>query len=126
MTDPLRATSDGAALHVAAVGQTFDGLLHAVRRLDLRLARACAAVRGGPADTSSAGPYRGLYISDEEVSRLLAAGPCEPPCPAAGREGEEHLFDSVKKYPGRLSELAQAYGLSCFDLDVIVIALAPE
>ncbi|MCA1634197.1 MAG: ATP-binding protein [Acidobacteria bacterium] len=126
MAAPLRAMSDADGLHIAVAGQSLDGLLLAVRRLDQRLARACAAVQDGPADSASAGPYRGLYISDEEVSRLLAASPCEPPFAAAGHEGEEHFFDSVKKYPGRLSELAQAYGLSCFDLDVLVIALAPE
>ena len=126
MADPLRARSDAGVLHIAVAGQSLDGLLLAVRRLDQRLARACAAAQARPDESAGASPYRGLCISDEEVARLLASGPCEPPFAAAGRENEEHLYDSVKKYPGRLSELAQAYALSCFDLDVVLIALAPE
>ncbi|HWS90144.1 MAG TPA: ATP-binding protein [Pyrinomonadaceae bacterium] len=127
MADPLRATSEAGRLHIAMAGRALDSLLLAVRRLDQRLARACAAVQARPAEGEAAGldPYRGLYISDEEVARLLDHGPCEVPF-AAGREGEEHLFDSVKKYPERLAELARAYELSCFDLDVVLIALAPE
>jgi AAA+ superfamily predicted ATPase len=126
MADPLKAASDVSGLHIAVAGSALEELLVAVRRLDQRLARACAAVQDAPAEGAGSDPYRGLYVKDEDVARLLARGPCEPLSPALGREAETPLYDSIQKYPRALTELAQVYDLTCFDLDVVLIALAPE
>lgn len=122
MADPLRAMSDAGRLRVAVAEQPPSELLLALGRLDLRLERAAAAARSF--GEAGADPYRGLYISGEEVASLLAREPCAPQFETAAPE--EHLFESVRQYPSRLAELAEAHGLSCFDLDVAVIALAPE
>jgi hypothetical protein len=124
MADPLRAASEEGRLRTAVAVQALDELLLALRHLDRRLERACAAGRSS-AD-ASADPYRGLYISDEDVAALLARDPCDAPFASDASRAEENLFDSVMKYPARLAELGETYGLSCFDLDVVLIALAPE
>jgi SpoVK/Ycf46/Vps4 family AAA+-type ATPase len=125
MADLLRAESEEKGLRIAAAEQPLDGLLLALGRLDQRLERASAVAQTGPGAESAADPYRGLYISNEDVAGLLARRPCAPPFAGSGHD-EEHLFESVKDYPARLVQLAEAYDLSHFDLDVVLIALAPE
>jgi AAA+ superfamily predicted ATPase len=126
MADPLRATSDVGRLRVAVAEESSGELLLALGRLDRRLERATSTAQAQSAGEAGSDPYRGLYISGEEVAGLLARDPCAPQFDASARAVEGHLFESVKQYPKRLAELAETHGLSCFDLDVAVIALAPE
>src|SRR2546423_907063 len=102
MADPLRATSDDGRLRIAVAGQALDDLLLALRQLDRRLEHACSAGRTSTGVDASAELYRGLYISNEDVRGLPARAPCDPPFATGGREAEDHLFDSVGKYPARL------------------------
>jgi SpoVK/Ycf46/Vps4 family AAA+-type ATPase len=125
MADLLRAAPEEEGVRVAAAGQALDNLLLALGRLDPWLERASALMQTGPGAQGAEDPYRGLYVSNEDVAGLLARAPCEPPF-AGNRGVEGHLFDSIKEYPVRLAELAAAYDLSRFDLDVVILALAPE
>ncbi len=98
----------------------FEDLLSALQRLDRRLDRAVSEARtiyGTQADTD---PYRGLHIDDNEVERLLAR---EPGIPLFAKSAETSEAPSPAS---RLQQLQQAFNLSPFDLDVILIALAPE
>ncbi len=110
---------------VAVAGQPLDNLLRALGRLDQRLERASAVMQTGPSAQGAEDPYRGLYVSNEDVAGLLARLPCESPFAGSSRD-EDHLFDSIEEYPARLADLAQTYNLSRFDLDVVIVALAPE
>jgi hypothetical protein len=93
-----------------------------LRRLDEFLARATGLARTAYGPDAEADPYRGLHVRPEEVSRLLA----QPP-------GKPLLWspDDVLPAPSgdagsRLAVLAGAFGLDPFDVDVLIIVLAPE
>jgi AAA+ superfamily predicted ATPase len=92
------------------------GLLEALRRLDGLLERAIAAAEVAYGAEAAVDPYRGLHISHDDVERMLAREPCESP-----------LRLSVDERPeSSLVWMTQAFGLSEFDSDVLLVALAPE
>ncbi|GGO94479.1 ATP-binding protein [Wenjunlia tyrosinilytica] len=98
------------------------GLLPALRRLDALLGRAMdtAAVVYGP--QAATDPYRGLAIGPDEVDRLLSRGPGEPlfgaDAPAADGPDDDR--------GNELAWLGRTFGLTPLDLDLLVIAAAPE
>ena len=102
----------------------LDHLLPALQRLDRLLERAVAVAGALYGPESAADPFRGLHISQSEVEKLLARVPGSPllwtGLPAArepaGRAGQNSPLDW----------LAQTYGLSAFELDALLIGLAPE
>jgi hypothetical protein len=99
----------------------LDDLLPALQRLDrlLEQAIAVAQVTYGSAEETDA--YRGISISQDEVERLFAR---EIGIPLFGVEGmslPEWVAES-----SRMAWLQQAFGLSAFDIDLVLIALAPE
>ena len=94
-----------------------SGLLEALRRLDALLVGAVDAAAETFGADAAADPYRGLVIGPDEVSRLLSRDPGEPVL-AGGLPDEAH---------GRTLEwLAHAFDLIPFDLDLLLIAAAPE
>ena len=111
------ATSSGAPGH-------YSDLLPALRRLDALLSRAgeAAAAAYGPQATSD--PFRGLHIGADDVSRLLAREPAAPSFDVSTEDVPELETDGWES--SRLAWLQRAYGLSSFDLDVLIVALAPE
>ena len=88
----------------------------ALARLDALLRRAVDRVGEQTGVAPGADPFRGKYISHDDVARSLASQPGAPLGVAS-----EPTAPS-----GRLTVLAEAFALSAFDLDVFVIALAPE
>ncbi len=111
-----------------AVGTTAPflcGLFEAFQRLDHRLEQAVSAAEkifGAPAGSD---PYRGLYITRDETTRLLRQEPGSLAFPIAN---EEDLGTEAARFDegSRLSCLRRAFGLSPLEVDAIVIALAPE
>ena len=98
-------------------GRESEALFGALARLDRMLDRAVAAADAAYSGNASTDPYRGLYISSDEVKRLLARVPGAPVL-SCGSEG-------ATVHP-RFSRLEQEFGLDGFDLDVVLVALAPE
>src|SRR4051794_24894296 len=98
-------------------GRESEALFGALARLDRMLDRAVAAADAAYSGSASTDPYRGLYISSDEVKRLLARVPGAPVL-SCGSEG-------ATVHP-RFSRLEQEFGLDGFDLDVVLVALAPE
>jgi hypothetical protein len=93
--------------------RVIDALLTGLERLDERLACALDAAGAEPLAR-----FRGLYLTAGDVRREMAAPPGAPrlwSVAARGGEGE--------RGSGRL---ALAFGLDGFDLDVLLLALAPE
>ena len=100
-------------------------LLPALQRLDRLLEQAIAAAKTAYGPAAGTDPYRGLYISQEEVNRLLAR---EPGQPALREDGASPQEESPRPdvEGSELAWLRDFYGLSAFDLDIILIVLAPE
>ena len=82
-------------------------------------------------------PFRGLYLSDEAVDRLLAdvGAPPEPLGGEAGPAGAsprqlhcEHLADEAEQagHRLRLRELGTTFGLLPLDIDLLLVALAAD
>ncbi len=98
------------------------GLLPALRRLDALLARAVASAAAVYGPEAASDPYRGLVIDRDEVERLLQRAPGEPllfsPEPADDEAPSSH--------GGAFAWLGHAFGLTPFDLDLLLIAIAPE
>lgn len=100
-----------------------DGILAALQRLDQLLERAVVKaqeVYGAEAVTDR---YRGLYINQNEVEQLLTR---EPGIPLFGENILEENSPSVGSVLSSFIWLEQVYDLSAFDLDLLLIALAPE
>ena len=114
MTDPAPHDAPVAAL---------QAVLPALRRLDLLLDRAVASAVDayGPA---AAEEFRGLHISQEECERLLRLEPGSPAI-STRRNGIEAPSTEVSPNDP-LHRLARLFDLSGFDVDILLIALAPE
>lgn len=69
--------------------------------------------------------YRGLYISRDEVERLLAREPGTPTFARNEQESNNPLPEAIAA-GSRLEWLEYNFGLSSFDIDLPLIALAPE
>jgi AAA+ superfamily predicted ATPase len=109
----------------SAAAPRLDGLLPALRRLDRLLGRAISAAQAGEAQHSTDDPFRGLYIDDEELARLLARQPGEPML-QADQAAHAHLWPEGSDASARLAGLARTFGLSAFDQDLILVGVAPE
>lgn len=99
------------------------GLLPSLRRLDHLIERAirAAATTFGP---DPADPYRGLVIRADEVEHLLRRDPAAPTLSPNGTAFGDDL-DAPAPAP-TLDRLGRTFALTRFDLDTILVALAPE
>jgi winged helix domain-containing protein/ATPase family protein associated with various cellular activities (AAA) len=105
-------------------------LRHLLARLALVEARVRRAVDLRRADDPNPDdPFRGLYLTDEMAARLLAA----PDAPLPADPGwDEHRArveadaDAVAGESLRLRELTAAFGLDPLEIDVLLVALAPD
>jgi hypothetical protein len=115
------------ALRENATGGEPDlrGLLPAFQRLDGLLERAVIAAESANGPMAAADRFRGLYISRSEVERLFGREPGTSPANSSTGEYDRALLYSADDAP-RLAWIQRAFDLTSFDLDVILIALAPE
>ena len=107
-----------------------DTSLHLRLRLSLLEARVRAAVAARrEVDPNPDDAFKGLYVSDEDVERLLAGGWPELPEPTAefaeSRERVEEAF-APGANASRLTRLAERFALSPLDVDLLVVAVAPD
>ena len=100
-----------------------DVLLSAMMRLDGILGRAVATAERVHGPEAAADPYRGLHIDRRDVDRLLDAGPGGRSLYTRGPGSESGVERSA---PSRLDDLARTCDLSSFDIDVLLLALAPD
>ncbi|MER7594392.1 ATP-binding protein [Streptomyces hydrogenans] len=82
--------------------------------MELRIRRAVEARRATDPDPDDA--FRGLYLTEEAVERLLDAPRSFPPPEPTGRAAPD----------SRLGSLARDFGLSALDVDILLIALLPD
>jgi hypothetical protein len=96
---------------------TQSGLFVALHKLEARLLDLIETTRGGQDEEPAADPFRGLYISQADVFRDFAEpADCRRLTAAAEPLAASALF----------ARLQALYGLSGVELDVLLIALAPE
>jgi ATPase family associated with various cellular activities (AAA) len=107
-------------------------LIHVLRRLELVEARVRAAVaRRRTTDPETDDRFRGLYISQTHVDRLLAdrSAPAAPdPAAAKAREEIEAAADAAETEGAdlRLRRLARNFHLDEMDIELLLIAMAPD
>ncbi|MFI0218840.1 hypothetical protein [Streptomyces lydicus] len=89
--------------------------LDCLRRLDARLAEAVAAAQASYGSGAGRDSFRGLHLGADHVTRMLRRAPAASPIGPGTAPG----------IPG-LGWLAQRYELSAFELNVLLVALAPE
>jgi AAA+ superfamily predicted ATPase len=106
-----------------AVPDPVDWLGPLLDRLDRILGRAVDRMVEAFGTHVASDPFRGLYISEHDATRLSVSPRSSPVLGAVG--GEASLAEVLD--PGsELAVLARAHGLSGFDLEVVGLALAPE
>ena len=126
-----------STLHSLRAGEGRGGgadpsLIHVLRRLELVEARVRAAVaRRRATDPETDDRFRGLYISQVHVDRLLAekAGPVAPdPGAAKARDEIEAAADAAEREGAdlRLRRLARNFHLDDIDIELLLIAMAPD
>jgi hypothetical protein len=95
------------------------------RRLLARLAALQARVaevvaRRRERDPTPDDPFRGLYLSDDQVDRLLAEGGTGPAASPGGG------WPTAGEGPPGPRRLAERFGLDPLDLEILLVALAPD
>jgi hypothetical protein len=103
--------------HIAA-------LLPVLRQLDQLLDLAMEALSPGRRSDVQA-PFRGLILSREDVTRLLAQEPGETPFGSTQRVARDSPC-TLTKADSPLARLIHSFGLSSFDANLVLLALAPE
>jgi Winged helix domain, variant/ATPase family associated with various cellular activities (AAA) len=104
-------------------------LLARLALVESRVRRAVAARRAG--DPNPDDPFRGLYLTEEVVAALLASAR-EPVTPEPADEqllaGAERDADHAERAGAdlRLRRLARAFELTTLDVEVLLVALAPD
>ena len=127
---------------MSAYRNSREHLFEELRRLDLVLNLAVARQRRDPTLTGF-NEFRGLFISEDEIDRLLT-GASGQPAEHASQEDEEtsKLQEAVERAARRsaalvaesskrgvslaLERLARLFRLSGFDIDALLVCLAPE
>src|SRR5438876_11618918 len=113
-------------------GGADPSLIHVLRRLELIEARVRAAVaRRRATDPETDDRFRGLYISQGHVDRLLAekSVPAAPDAGAAkARDEIEAAADAAEREGAdlRLRRLARNFHRDDIDVELLLIAMAPD
>jgi SpoVK/Ycf46/Vps4 family AAA+-type ATPase len=104
-------------------------LLTALRGLDQLLERAVIKAKSVYGTTPGSDPYRGLYINDDEVNRLLTREPGTPAFGIDRKAGDTGVSEDLTKIiesSSSLVTLGKTFGLSIFDCAVVLIAVAVD
>ncbi len=113
----------------AAVDPSLAYLLGRLAVVEARVRVTVAARRAE--DPAPDDPFRGLYLSDEQVDRILAGAAAPPPpdeASAAAMAGVEAAADRAELAGAdiRLRRMARAFGLEPIDVELFLVALAPD
>jgi SpoVK/Ycf46/Vps4 family AAA+-type ATPase len=110
-------------------GSCAEHLLIALQGLDQLLEQAVARARVVYASSLHNDIYQGLYVTEEQVTRLLTQKPGAPSLLSEGSAGginlPEQLVEAIQSSLS-LTTLAAKFGLSAFDIVIVLIALAIE
>jgi AAA+ superfamily predicted ATPase len=96
-----------------------------LQRLDHLLGRALEAARAAYGAEATTDSFRGLYVSGEQAARSLDGVTGEPALGATGPPPQPDWGQIAAEHPG-WRWLRDTYGLSEMELDLALIALAPD
>jgi SpoVK/Ycf46/Vps4 family AAA+-type ATPase len=123
VAEPTTALVGGPGCGEAERGP--NSLLSTLGWLDQLLEHAVARLQEGSDEAAQADPFRGVYISRAEAERLLTREPGTGTLGADG-DGTEAPLPGPVEDGSRLGWIERAFGLSRFDVGLMLIALAPE
>lgn len=103
----------------------LESLLPGLQRLDRLLEQAVSAAHGVYGPEAASDPYRGLYTDRQQAERWLQRPPGTPWCSLLDAGIEEPLVGSLAE-DSKLAQLTRQFELSGFDLDLVLVGLAPE
>jgi hypothetical protein len=103
---------------------TAELIVAALRSLDVRLSAAADAIRVLFGPESTRDMFRGLHIKPADLERTLGRTPVAPLLGPLG--GGTPILSSEQLQGTRFDRLRALYELSSFELDVLLVALAPE
>jgi hypothetical protein len=98
-----------------------DDVVERLRSLAEAVQAVVAARRA--VDPAPDDPFRGLYLGDDEIDRLLSG---EVPTVATQVPPPEAEADADAEHPGRLAVAAGRFGLDAVDVQLLLVALAPD
>jgi ATP-dependent 26S proteasome regulatory subunit len=96
-----------------------DGLIATLRQLDRMLSDALDRAREAFGPEAMQDRFRGLYIGDGDLDRLLSRSPAGSPLFSPPSEARD-------AFSSRLIWLSETFDLSAFDQDVLLLGLAPD
>lgn len=131
MSDPPGHTTELPNIHLGSQhGATLDSvlqeLLPALSRLDACLEAAMNQAQERFDDKNAHNPYRGLYVEKAELAELLDRKPGDPLFHPPIAEQSGYTDKSWLAQHSRLGWLVAAYELTLFEIDILLLALAPE
>lgn len=122
-------------------GNSLEHLFDELKRIDLLLDPEVRKVRAASGPVRS-GEYAGLYISEEEIDGIMGGasgtGGTAAPSPDPATEtdkGLKELFERISRKKAAslaagielpLNELCRTFNLSQFEMDCLLVCLAPE
>ena len=98
----------------------------ALARLDWILGYAIQAAREDFGDQAGRDNYRGLYISPEDIRRILARKPGAGLFKISAQKSPPQVWGHASGTASSFAALQRLFGLSAFEIDVVLLALAPE
>ncbi len=126
MTSDAQAHAGASAQQDEGAGTALQELLPALAWLDQILARASDQVPNVFGQHVVGDRYRGLYVSAADVEQALRRPPDAPALGIEDDGGLEQLRREALAPGSRLQRIVDAHELSDFDIDVVLLALAPE
>jgi hypothetical protein len=109
MAEAAEVLAESASL---SSGMSYlNGLLPALKRLDHLLEQAVATAQAAYGSQAASDPYRGLYLNQDEMERLLTHEPGAPMLWAPAEGAGASVLDLVQD-SSRLDWLQQVCGLS--------------
>jgi hypothetical protein len=100
-------------------------LIGAFERLDAILENAITQLDSDGSDVVD-DPYRGLRIRSTDIGRLLGRPPCARTFTVGDRSASGVEANALGELVPQLASLREFFGLTSFDLNVVLMALAPE
>ncbi|MDR3573037.1 MAG: ATP-binding protein [Anaerolineaceae bacterium] len=119
------ANDQAATASISANGQVGQEILDGVRLLERLIGSEIARLRASGIPVGE-DEYRGLYLSEGDVDRLLAADGAPSQLEFAIRSSRADLLELCRTAGGRLGHLVKLYGLDPLETACLLLCLAPE